>query len=111
MAQAFKSMSELTEYLEKLEARVRSLEQENELLRPAPPAGASLDGNAIARYVSRSLPQTSLLSPSFFKRAFTVWGHFFVANLVISLFFFVLYACLMMAIFGSTFGNLIQNQP
>lgn len=111
MAHAFESMSELTEYLEKLEARIRSLEQENELLRPAPPAGDSLDGNAIARYVSRSLPQTSLFSPSFFKRAFTVWGHFFVANLIISLFFFILYACLMVAIFGSTFGNLIQNQP
>lgn len=29
------------------------------------------------------LPRTSLLSHSFFKRSFTVWGHFFVANFII----------------------------
>jgi len=37
-------------------------------------------------------------------------GSFFVANLIISLFFFILYACLMLVMFGSVFGNLIQSQ-
>jgi hypothetical protein len=111
MIQSFNNMNELTEYLEKLEARVRSLEQENELMRPAPPARENVDGNAIARFVARSLPQTNLLNGSFFKRAFAVWGHFFVANLIISTIFFLIYACLMMVMFGSVFGSLVQNQP
>ena len=110
MATVFKSMNELTEYLEQIEARIKTLEQENERLRAIQPARESADGNAIAKYVSRYIPQTDLLSPSFFKRAFAVWGHFFVANFLISLVFLVLYLCLMMAVFGFSFGNLIQTQ-
>jgi len=29
------------------------------------------------------LPQTKLVSPSFLSRAFAVWGHYFVAQLII----------------------------
>jgi hypothetical protein len=31
------------------------------------------------------LPQTKLVSPSFMSRAFAVWGHYFVAQLIISI--------------------------
>ena len=31
------------------------------------------------------LPNTSLLSPNFLSRAFTVWGHLFVAQLLITI--------------------------
>ena len=111
MKQPFKNMEDLTGYLEKLEARIKTLEEENDLLRPAPTPRESMDENAIARYVDRYLPRTSLLSPRFFKRAFAVWGHFFVANLVIGIFAGLAYACLMLVLFGPFFGNLIQNQP
>jgi hypothetical protein len=34
--------------------------------------------------VTKRLPDTDLLSSSFIKRAFTVWGHMFVAQLLIA---------------------------
>jgi hypothetical protein len=106
--QQFKSMNELVEYLGSLEERLKSLESENTNLRALQPRSESVDGNVIARYVSRSLPQTNILSAGFLKRAFAVWGHFFVANLIIGVIVGVVYACLMMVLFGSMFGNMIQ---
>lgn len=35
------------------------------------------------------LPQTKLVSPNFLSRAFAVWGHYFVAQLIIGLVVFV----------------------
>jgi hypothetical protein len=64
-----------------------------------------MDGNVIARYISRSLPQTNPLSPGFLKRAFAVWDHFFVANLIIGSIVFAGYLCLMMALLGSILGS------
>ena len=110
MTKLFESMSDLSAYLEKLEARIKILEEENEKLRALPTARENIDGNVISRYVSHFLPRTNLISPSFFKRAFTVWGHFFVANLIIGIIVGVAYACLMIVLFGSIFGNLIQSQ-
>lgn len=107
--QPIKSMNELVDYLGNLEERLKTLEAENANLRAIQPKSAGVDGNMIARYVSRALPQTNLLSPGFLKRAFTVWGHFFVANLIIGTIVGILYACLMMAMFGSLFGSLIQR--
>ena len=43
---------------------------------------------------SADLPQTSLLSPNFLARAFTVWGHYFVANLLIGLAIALPFICL-----------------
>jgi hypothetical protein len=37
-----------------------------------------------------SLPKSWLFSDSFLKRAFAVWGHYFVANLIISVPFIIL---------------------
>jgi hypothetical protein len=105
----FSNMNELVEYLGSLENRVKALETENTNLRAIQPKSKSVDGNAIARYVSRVLPQTSLLSNGFFKRAFAVWGHFFVASLIIGTILGILYTCLMIAMFGSMFGNFVQQ--
>lgn len=40
------------------------------------------------------LPQTKLVSPKFLTRAFAVWGHFFVSNLLLS----VIFSCIGLAI-------------
>jgi hypothetical protein len=109
MTQQFKTMNELIEYLEILEERIKTLEGENKILL-ATSNRENLDGgNAIAKYVSRILPRSNLFSPNFLKRAFTIWGHFFIANLIIGIIVGIAYACLMMVLFGSLFGNLIQN--
>jgi hypothetical protein len=106
MPQQFKDLNELTEYLGKLEERVVVLETENANLRAIQPKSEPVDGNVIAAYISHSLPQTGLLSPSFMKRAFTVWGHMFVANLIIGAIFFILYLCLIVGLMGLSFGSL-----
>ncbi len=108
MAQQFKNMNELVEYLGILEGRIKTLEAENVNLRAIQPKGESVDGNTIAKYVSRYIPQTNLLSPGFLKRAFAVWGHFFVANLIIGTVFGSIYFCVMMVVFGSLLGGATQ---
>jgi hypothetical protein len=109
MALQFKNMNELAEYLGVLEARIKTLENENKQLAVSSPQ-ASVDGNLISRYVARALPQTNLVSPGFLKRSFAVWGHFFVANLIISIIMGTAYACLMMLMFGSLLGSISQSQ-
>jgi hypothetical protein len=110
MSQQFKNMSELVEYLDGLEKRVRFLEEENARLQAIPqPKNTQVDKNAITQYLSNRFPKTNLLSPKFFSRAFAVWGHFFMANLVISLIFSLIYFCLV-AIGLVTFWGLHLNK-
>ena len=110
--QQFKSMNELIEYLSTFEQRLQMLEVENRRLRAIAPSKANnVDGNLISKYVFRALPQTNLLNPSFLKRAFAIWGHFFVSNLIIGIIGGIIYACLMMILFGSLFDSIIQNTP
>ena len=35
--------------------------------------------------LATKLPNTALISPSFMSRAFAVWGHYFVAQLIIAI--------------------------
>jgi hypothetical protein len=110
MLQKFKSLDELVQYLATLEERVQYLEEENHRLRslpvPAPaPQGlstTSVDERTIAKMVASFLPLTNIVHPSFLKRAFAIWGHFFVANFIISIPFTILYFCLLtLALRGS----------
>jgi len=103
----FKNMNELVEYLGTLEERIKTLEAENSQLRAIQPR-SEVDGNVIAKYVARYIPQTDLFNTGFLRRAFAVWGHFFVANFIISFIAFFIYACLMMVMFGSLLGSASQ---
>lgn len=77
MSPQFSSMNELTGYLEAMENRVKTLEGQNQFLSHAI---TELGGED-----KKALPRTNLLSSKFLTRAFTVWGHYFVAQLLISL--------------------------
>ena len=99
----FKNMNELVEYLGTLEERIKTLEVENVNLRAIQPIPQSniqpkneVDGNTIVRVVSRYIPKTDLFSTGFLKRAFAVWGHFFVANLIIGTIGGAIYFCIVM---------------
>ena len=77
MSPQFNNMNELTSYLEAMNNRVKTLENQNVQLR-----------NSISQLgeeAPKMLPETGLLSRHFMKRAFTVWGHNFVIQLLISL--------------------------
>ena len=107
----FTNMADLSSYLSTLESRINTLETEkqqleNQLKQKLKSIDSTLardqqeiqqavrqarDTGSEAFNVLRSLPQSGLLSRSFITRAFSVWGHLFVAQLIISLGFFVLY--------------------
>jgi len=90
MSAQFNNMNELTSYLDAMENRLKTLESQNESLR---------------RYITemgadaaKLLPKTGLLSNSFIQRAFTVWGHYFVAQLIISVPIVCIYFILILTI-------------
>ena len=89
MSPQFNSMDELVAYLGTLEERLRSLETENLSLK--------LQNETLNNYMKemggvsqKMLPKTNLISPKFLRRAFTVWGHSFIAGLIISIPFVIL---------------------
>ncbi|MCX6026780.1 MAG: hypothetical protein NTY23_11070 [Chloroflexi bacterium] len=67
------------EYVGSLERRIASLEAEVQQLRTA-----SVQTNTSLEGLKSRLPTTSLGSPKFLSRAFTVWGHYFVAQVIIA---------------------------
>jgi hypothetical protein len=77
MSPQFNNMNELTSYLDTMEKRVQMLEGQNDFLTRSI---TKVDEDA-----AKVLPKTGLLNHSFMKRAFTVWGHNFIAQLIISL--------------------------
>lgn len=69
-----------TEYVTALERRIVQLEEQIEKFEKQISGQQTSISN-----VNQRLPKTDLLSPSFLKRAFTVWGHLFVAQLLIAI--------------------------
>lgn len=70
-----------------------------------------LEGQALVKQ-NTSVPNIKLFSPNFLTRAFAIWGHFFVANLLISLAvscLFVILGLIMGSTFISLFNNLFSN--
>jgi hypothetical protein len=81
---AFSNMNELTQYLTALENRLATLETENRTLRNA--LGDMRQQVATRAFkTERTLPDTNIVSDSFFARAFAIWGHYFVAQLIIGI--------------------------
>jgi hypothetical protein len=89
MSPQFNSMNELTSYLDTLEKRVKMLEDLNENL--------SQSVIKVEEASTGVLPRTSLLSRNYFKRAFTVWGHYIVASLIIALAISILAVTILLA--------------
>lgn len=98
----FRTQAELVNYLEMLEQRVVSLELENQASKDSLnlPSSAAIPIQ-VQQWLQKLLPQTSLLSPSFIRRAFTVWGHYFVAQLIISAGALVIYLLVMVIILAT----------
>jgi hypothetical protein len=58
------------------------------------------------------LPNTNLISPNYLTRAFAVWGHYFVSNLILG----VIFGCIGLAIgtllalvFGVSMAEIMNN--
>ena len=103
---AFDSMKELTDYLDGQEKRVLQLEIENQKLNSFLTAHY-VRKEELAQIRDSARQNTNLVSPSFLIRAFTVWGHHFVAQLIISV-----VLGLIIAILGASFfSNLLKLMP
>jgi hypothetical protein len=66
-----------------------------------------LETQAMSRPAT-NLPNIKLISPNFLARAFAVWGHFFVANLLISIAISCLFVILGL-IMGASFFTIFQD--
>jgi hypothetical protein len=93
-------MNELTTYLSELEMRLATLESQNNALKNAL-SQVKRSSGAQTFKTERGLPKTGLISDSFFVRAFTVWGHYFVAQLIIGVPFFICYLIFLFSIMGN----------
>jgi hypothetical protein len=93
MLEPVKATDELMAQIGALQQRIARLETERDQVRAT---------------AMSALPQTNLLSPKFLTRAFAVWGHYFVASLLIGIVVGVAY-CLILTVFGglaAVLGNL-----
>jgi hypothetical protein len=54
------------------------------------------------------LPQTKLLAASFMSRAFAVWGHYFVANLIIGVIAFAV-TLVLVIVFGLSLASITDS--
>ncbi len=94
----FQNQAELNSYLNSLESRITALENEKRNLQDLV---QRLNNMETLQQRSRILPQTGLLSPSFLTRAFTIWGHYFVAQLIIGLGFLAVYLVIIVLIMAA----------
>jgi len=93
-------MNELTTYLSDMDARLATLESENKVLRNA--LGQVRHNTAARTFkTERGLPDTGLLSDSFWVRAFSVWGHHIVAQLIISIPLVICYFIFILAVMSN----------
>ncbi len=95
-----KNLEDLNGYLTTLEERIAVLEQEDRTVK-----GVINEINHDLQTSKRqeiSLPGTGLLSHNFFTRAFTVWGHYVVASLIIGLIFTFIYLAVFVMILGNS---------
>jgi hypothetical protein len=86
----FKSMSELIDYLAEVERRMDHLESENAALRSQLETVDTRSLDVIA-FVKENWPKTGLVSKSWWIRALSVYGYYFVIQLIVGLILFILY--------------------
>jgi hypothetical protein len=104
MATQFKSMNELVDYMNQVEHRISVLETENDTLRTQLHTIDTRSLDVIA-FVKENWPQTGLTSNSWWIRALTVYGYFFVINLIIT----VVLGIFSMLIFGSMIASALSQ--
>jgi hypothetical protein len=97
---SFSNMTEMLSYLNNLENRITALESENRILKERTDTASRGDRLEVQQEIDRYLPRTNILSSSFISRAFAIWGHYFVAQLVIGVGMAFVYALVAVLILG-----------
>lgn len=93
----FKTLDELNIYLSMQEKRISDLEKINrDLINKLKEEYDT--HKEIVEMIDDVIPNSSILSDSFFTRAFSIWAHYFVAQLIIGLVIGVLYLLIILLI-------------
>jgi hypothetical protein len=108
MSYQFKSMNDLVDYLNQLERRINDLEVENSDLRAKITSIDSRSLDVIA-FVKEHWPKTGMVSSSFWVRAITVYGHYFVIQLLISILLFILYLLVLAPIIAQALSTVLPK--
>jgi hypothetical protein len=105
-ANQFKNMNELIQYLNDLEQRINIVEEQNLALRTSM---EELNGKnrELVEFLKDSWPKTSLFHRSFWVRAWTIFGHNLVIQLIIGVFFFILY----LVFLAPMIASMLQQVP
>jgi len=99
----FSNLNDLTAYLGQLENRVALAESDNKTQREIVEHMAG-ENKALADFIRETIPKSTLFSRNFMLRAFTVWWHYFVAQLIIALGVFALVMVVSLLAFGGLGG-------
>ncbi len=97
---SFSNMNDLKNYLSAMETRLATLESQNAALRNAL-GQVKHKAEAQTFKTERILPDTGIVSDSFFIRAFTIWGHYFVAQLIIGVPIFICYMIFLFSVMSN----------
>jgi hypothetical protein len=83
-----------------LEDRIAELENQDQIVKTTNnDVNKNLQNSKPIEY---HIPRTGLLSLNFFTRAFTVWRHYFVAQLIIGLIVAIVYMIMFVFILGNS---------
>lgn len=93
----FSSMEELSTYLASQEKRISDLEAANAVLI-AEVKKRFVSKEEFPRAIDMYIPRNGLVSNSFLQRAFSVWGHHFVAQLLINIAITIIYVLIVAVI-------------
>jgi hypothetical protein len=96
----FKTLDELNIFLSMQEKRISDLEVINRDLLVKLKEEYDTH-NEIVDIVEDAIPNSSILSDNFLTRAFSIWGHYFIAQLIIGLVLGVIYLLIILVFVGS----------
>lgn len=99
-----KNLDEVNIFLSMQEKRISDLEEINhDLLEKLEDEYDT--HNEIIDIVEDAIPNSSILSNNFLARAFAIWGHFFIAQLIIGLVLGAFYLVIFLLILGGIKTN------
>ena len=106
-----RNVKDLVTVLGQMYTKMSTLEAENAALKAELAKTATKRDvvQMIAKVETLNLPKNGLFSDSFIVRAVSIYGHWFVVNLVVSLIFGFFWFLLFFAFWGELFANLANS--
>jgi hypothetical protein len=98
-----KDLSELSEYIDNQDKKIAALETKIKEIIVAV-NNSNTEVSDILKFCDDHIPNTGILSQNFLQRAFSVWGHYFVAQLIIGCILGIVYLIITVLILAKIGG-------